>query len=120
MAGPRICRNLTSVKKDKLAGGVFTKGSNTPTPFLAISHAQTPALAQALSLTQALAFAPGLSDMYTNIDLQKIIHLAQELFIKGQEHGQLQANSTPRDCPLNAKIPNLYYGSLHMECYYFC
>lgn len=42
---------------------------------------------------QAQTSAPtsGLSNMYTNVDLQKPVELALQLFVKGQEHDK--ANS---------------------------
>ena len=58
--------------------------------------------------------------MCTDVDLQRATRLALESFVKGQEHGQLQANSAPRDRPLKARNPDLYYGSSHIERYYFC
>ena len=46
--------------------------------------------------------------------------LALELFVKGQEHGQLQANSASCEQPLKAWFPDLYYGNFHLDCYCFC
>ena len=99
MAGPGICRNPLRGNKDELAGGVPTDVSGTLVP--------TPAVSQASTL--ASASAPGPSERYTDEDLQRAIKLALELFVKGQEHGQLQANSTPCEQPLKAWFPDLYY-----------
>ena len=110
MAGPRTRHNPTPVGEDELAGGVSTEGSNTFTS----SPAQTPAPAPA----QAPAPSPGPPGMYINVDLQRTTRLVLELFVKGQKHGQ--ANSAPRKRALQARNPDIYYGNLHMECYYFC
>ena len=101
MAGPRTCRN---------ACGAPTNGSNTPEPIPAVSR--TP--------TSALVSASGLPWRYTDEDLQRATKLALELFVKGQEHGQLQANSAPREQPLKTWFPDLYYRNLHLDCYCFC
>ena len=105
MAGPRICHN---------AGGTLIDNSGTPVPTPAVSRPPTRASAQ----TPASAPVPGPPGRYTDVDLQRAIKLALELFVKGQLHGQ--ANSAPRDRALKAQNLNFYYGSLDMECYYFC
>lgn len=106
--------NLALVGEDKFAEDVTTKDSNTPTLSLAISCPQTPASAQ------VPIFAPSLPGMYTNINLQKATRLALELFIKGQEYGQFQANSPSFNCLFKARNPKLYYDSTPIEYYYFC
>ena len=53
-------------------------------------------------------------------DLQKATKLALELFVKGQEYGQLQASSVLRKQPLKARFPDLYYRNSHLDCYRFC
>ena len=98
MAGPRTRRN---------AGGAPTDDSGTPEPTPAVSR------------TPAPASVPGPPGRYTDEDLQRATKLAIESFVKGQEHGQLQASTAPRDRPLKARNPDLYYESSHMECYYF-
>ena len=110
MAGPRTRRNPPPAGEDGLAGGAPSEGSGTPTPTPAASRVPTPAPAS----------APGPPGKYTDEDLQRATKLALESFVRGQEHGQLQANSVPRDRPLKARNPDLYYGHSHMECYYFC
>lgn len=86
MTGLYICRNLTLVKKDELAGDILSKSNNTFTPFLAIFLAQTSVFAQTPVLTLSLL------GMYTNVNPQKATRLTQELFVKGQKHNK--ANST--------------------------
>ena len=92
------------------AGGAPTNGSGTPEPTPAVSCAPIP----------APAFGPGPPGRYTNKDLQKATKLVLELFVKGQEYGQFQANSAPREQPLKARFPDLYYRNLHLDCYCFC
>ena len=123
MAGPRICRsprrNSPSSRKDELARGspgALTKDSNIPTPFPAISQAQTP------TFTPAPAPAP-LNSTYTNVDLQKAVKLALELFIQSQAYAQGLASTGQNkalDRSLKVKKLDLYYRGLHTECYYFC
>ena len=110
MAGLRTCRNFPPSNKDELAGGAPTNVSGTLVP--------TPAVSQAPTL--ASAFAPGPPGRYTDEDLQRATKLALESFVKGQEHGQLQANSASREQPLKARFPDLYYGNSHLNCYRFC
>ena len=111
MAGPRTCRN---------ASGAPTDDSGTPKPTPAVSRVSTPAPAQAPAFTSAPASVPGPPGRYTDEDLQKATKLALELFVKGQEYGQLQASSAPREQPLKARFPDLYYGNSHLDCYRFC
>ena len=72
MAGPHTRRN---------AGGAPTNDSGTPVPYPVVSRAPTPA--------SATASVPGPPGRYTDEDLQRTTKLALELFVKGQEHGQL-------------------------------
>ena len=119
MAGSRTRRN---------ANGAPTNDSGTRKPTSAVSCTPTSAPAQALApaqapaLTPALAFASvsGQPERYTDKDLQRATKLALELFVKGQEHGQLQANSASRKQPLKARFPDLYYRNSHLDCYRFC
>ena len=112
MAGPRTWRNAPPAGNDELAGRAPSKGSGIPTPTPAASRAPIPAPASASAL--------GPPGKYTDEDLQRATKLVLELFLLGQEHGQLQANSAPRDKPLKARNSDLYYRHSHMECYYFC
>ena len=100
MVGPHtcwsLCRNPLSSSENKLAEdlpGAPNKGSNTPTLFLPVSWAQTPA--EALALTSALS-----RGTYTDVNLQKATKLALELFIRGQAHAQVLA-SAARDKALD-------------------
>ena len=87
MAGPRTHRN---------ASGAPTNNSNTSVSTPAISCTLTPAPAQTFVPAQAPTPAPtSASDppgKYTDEDLQRATKLALELFVKGQEDGQFQAN----------------------------
>ena len=112
MAGPRTYCNLLFSGKDKLTGAL-TKGNSTS----AVSCAPTFALAQTHASTPTPASTPGLLGRYTDKDLQKAIKLAIELFVKGQEYHQLQANSAPCELLFKARFPDLYYGNLHLNCY---
>ena len=115
MAGPRTRRNPPLGGEDELAGAP-TEGNSTPSPSPVVSQAQTPAPAQAPAPTPA----PGPPGRYTDEDLQRATKLALESFVKGQEHGQLEANSALREQPLKARFSDLYYGNSHLDCYRFC
>ena len=120
MAGPRTRRNT---------GGALTDSSGTFVPTPTVSRAFTSALVQTPILTKVFApiqapfstLAPAsalsLPRRYINKDLQRAIKLALELFVKGQEYGQLQANSTPCKQLLKAWFPDLYYKNSHLNCY---
>ena len=112
MARPRTRRNSPPAGKDELVEEAPSEGNGTPTSTPAASRAPTPALAP--------ASAPGPPGKYTDEDLQRASKLALESFVQGQEHRQLQANSTLCDRPPKAKNPDFYYGHSHIECYYFC
>ena len=102
MAGPYICRN---------ADGAPTNDSGTTVPTFAVScglivtPAQTSTLTEAPAPTQALAHTPasapvsvpGPPGRYTDEDLQRVINLALKLFLKNQEHGQLQPSFKTKD-----------------------
>ena len=93
MAGPRTCYN---------AGGAPTNGSGTSEPTFAVFCVPTPTPTQAPTPTPAPASALGSPKRYMDKDLQRTTKLVLELFVKGQEHGQLQANSAPCKQPLKA------------------
>ena len=101
MVGPCTCCNT---------GGALTDDSGILVPTLVVSHAPTPALASALSL-------PG---RYTNKDLQRATKLVLELFVKDQEHSQLQPNSAPYKQLVKVWFSELYYENSHLDCYHFC
>ena len=117
MARPCTRRNASgALTNDNGTSESISAVSHTPTP----APAQIPALAHAPTPTPAPASAPGLPGRYTDEDLQRVTKLALELFVKGQEHGQLQANSAPCEQPLKARFPDLYYRNSHLDCYRFC
>ena len=115
MAGLRTRRNPPLGGKNEFAGAP-NKRNSTPVVFCA----PIPAPAQAPASTSAPASAPGLLGRYMDKNLQRATKLALELFVKGQGHGQLQANAAPHEQPLKAWFPNLYYGNSHLDCYCFC
>ena len=101
MVGPRTGRN---------ASRALISSSGTPKPTPAVSHAPTSALVSAL----------GSLGRYTDKDLQRATKLALKLFVKGQKHGQLQANFVSCKQPLKARFLDLYYKNSHLDCYHFC
>ena len=67
------------------AGGAPTADSGISEPIPAVSRTPTP------------ASALGPPRRYTDEDLQRATKLALKSFIKGQEHGQLQASSVSHE-----------------------
>ena len=116
MAGLRTCHKLPPAGKGELAGRGPNKSSGTPFPSLAASCVPIPMPAQA---SEALAPTPGQPGRYTNEDLQSATKLAVKSFVNGQEYGQLQISTTPREQPLKAWFLDLYYGNSHLDCYCF-
>ena len=103
MVGLRTCRsprrNPPLGGEDELTGGppgAPTKSSHTPTHSPTVSWAPTPAL------------------------------LSTDKLFKQFMRAYLESNQGPsqpleeREQPLKAKIPDVYYGKLHMDCYHFC
>ena len=74
------------------AGGAFTNNSAIFVLTSAVSYTSTSALAP--------TSVPGPPEKYMYKNLKKAIKLALELFVKGQEHRQLQANTAPCEQPL--------------------
>ena len=54
--------------------------------------------------------------MYTADDLQRVTKLHMEAFTQAQA----RCLERPREQPLKSRLPELYYGELHTECYHFC
>ena len=71
----------------------------TPAP----SHASAPAPVE-----------PILALKYSKADLMRILKIFSET--KGQE----PKAEVPRERPLKAKVPDVYFGKSHMDCYHFC
>ena len=102
-----FCHNPLPNGEDKLAEGlpgVFTKSSNTPTPSPTVFWAPTPAFA--LAPTPAL---PSINKLFKQ-------------FMKAYLETNQRPNQPPAECkrPLKSKVPDVYYGKLHMDCYHFC
>ena len=78
---------------------------DTPAP----SHVSTPSRASALALVE-----PTLALKYSEADLMRILKIFSET--KDQEP---QAE-IPCERPLKAKVPDVYFGKSHIDCYHFC
>ena len=76
--------------------------------------------------TLAPAPSPALTKLvakYTDADLQKATKLALELSVQGQQQAQSQMAPPPlepQERLLKAQFPDLYYGTSHIDCYWFC
>ena len=92
MAGPRTRSNAGRAPINNIGTLIPTPAvSCTPTctPAWTFVLAEASALAQAFTTTPAptSAFVLGLSGIYTDEDLQRVIKLTLELFVEGQKHG---------------------------------
>ena len=119
MAGLYTRCNLFLGGKNKIRGA-STKGNSTFSPSLVVFYTPIFTLTQAFGYTFFFTFVLGLLERYTDKNLLTTIKLALEYFIKGQEHGQLQASSAPCKHSLKTWFPDLYYKNLYLNCYWFC
>ena len=101
MAGPCSCRsprrNPPPDGEDEGGPpGAPTEGSHTPTHSPAVSRAPTPA-------------PPSNDELFKR-------------FMKAYLESNQGPNQPPeeRERPLKAKVPDVYYGKSHMDCYHFC
>ena len=113
------CWNPLPAGKDKLAGaapGAPTNENGTLSHTPAVLPIPAPAPAPPLALTKLVA-------KYTDANLQLATKLALELFVQGQQKGQSQIAPPAlelQEKPFKAWFADLYYGNLHMNCYWFC
>ena len=113
MAGPRTrCRprqNPPPTGEGELAGGAHgapgasTNDSGTPTP---TSHAPT----------LAPAPTPGSAPASTD----ELFKQFMQAYLKALTQPPAQSHAKPREQPLEARPPDLYYGKSYMEYFHFC
>ena len=112
MARPCACRSpcqkFLITGKDDPAGAAPTDGSETSIPTSALSQTSTP----------ALVFTPAVVPNPDNKLFKQFIKTYLEAQTPAQTAAEMDAE--PRERPLKAWLPNLYYGDLHIECYQFC
>ena len=103
IAGPHtchsLCHNPPSGGDDELARdlpGTSTKGNNTPTHSPVVSWASTS--------------TPSSTD--------ELFKQFMKAYLKSNQRPSLPPEERKR--PLKAKVPNVYYDKLHMDCYHFC
>ena len=110
MVWPRICRsscwNPPPAGKDELAGTSPIKSSGIPIPTPVMLHAST----------SAPATAPIVASSLEN----KLFKQFKKAYLEAQITGQTKINLKPRKQLPEAWFLDLYYGNLHMECYWFC
>ena len=100
------CRNSFLTGEDRFAGAAPTEGSGTPTPTPVLSRAPTPAPATASAVTPSLD--------------NKLFKQFMKAYLEAQMPGRIVVDSEACKQPLKAWFPDLYYGNLHMDCYWFC
>ena len=105
VVGPDFCSHKVAISTSPASGsdsksdelGALEK--DTPVP----SHAGTPALTES---TLALK--------YSEADLMRIL----KIFSKTKS--QKPKAKVLRERPLKAKVPDIYFGKSHIDCYHFC
>ena len=94
-------------KSDKL--GALEKGTSAP------SYASTPNQVSASSQASTpTPVKPTLALKYSEVNLMRILKIF--LGTKGQE----PKAKVPRKQLLKAKVPDIYFGKSHIDCYHFC
>ena len=112
MARPRIrCsprQNLLPTGKDGPAGAASTEGSGTFTPTPAVSQALTP--------------APVVTPAVVPNSDNELFKQFMKAYLEAQTPAQTGAEMDAEPCerPLKVRLLDLYYGDLHIECYWFC
>lgn len=109
--------------EDELAGGAPTDGSGTPAPTPAVSRAPTPDPAPTQG--PAPVPAPGTAPMVAPTSHKELCQQLMKTYaatVKLSEQNQTTENQDtgPRERPLKARFPDLYFGNSHMDCYRFC
>ena len=120
MARPPACRsphqNPPPTGKNKPASLAPTKGSDTYTPFPAVSHTLTPAPPAACVLAPTTVNS---TVRYSDADLQRIFRTVLETRPSVFAPQPLVFPDSLSKRPLKARFPELYCGKTHMECYNF-
>ena len=100
MAGPRTCRSPCrnsppGGEDERGLSGVLIKGNNIPTNFPAVFRAPTPT-------------PPSTNELFKQ-------------FMKAYLESNQESSQLPEERKrlFKTKVPDLYYGKLHMDCYHF-
>ena len=116
------CQNLHN-GKDELAGKTPTKSNNRCTPAPAAIYASTPAVALVVAPLVASSSANSSVVGYLKDDLQQIFRTVLDfkplapvpaLVVAAAPHYE-----SPRERPLKAWFPDIYWDKTHLKCYNF-
>ena len=115
-------RNPPPTGEDELAGAAQgpapTEGSDTSTPAPAASRVPTPTPPPDAPVA-APSSAPALAATAPSLD-NELFKQFMKAYLEAQVPGRTEVDPEPREQPLKARFPDLYYGNLHMDCYQFC
>ena len=113
--GARSCKAADFAPPASRSDSKFDELRATKKGTPASSHVSAYSHASALSYASAPALVePNLALKYSKADLMRILKIFLET--KGQE----PKAEVPYEQPLKAKVPDVYFGKLQMDCYYFC
>ena len=107
--------------KDELTGGTPTKGNDPCTPAPAASRASTPAVAPVVAPFAASSPSDSSVVRYLEDDLQQILRIV----LDSRPLAPISAPATashyedPRERPLKAWFPDIYWDKTHLEYYNF-
>ena len=107
--------------KDELAGGTPTEGSDRRTPAPAASRAPTPAVAPIVAPLAASGPADSSVIRYSEDDFQRILRIVLDSrpFASVLAPAAAPHYEGPRERPLKAWFPDIYWSKTHLECYNF-
>ena len=115
-----LCQNPHD-GKNELGGGTPTKGSNRHTLAPTATRAPTPVAALVIALLAASGFADSSVVRYLEDDLQRILRIVLDSRPLAPVPAPAAAlhYEGPRERPLKAWFPDIYWGKTHLECYNF-
>ena len=117
------CQNPLFDSEDQLTGGTPTKGSDRCTLALAVTCVFTFAVASVVALFAASGSADSSIIRYSGDDLQRILRTVLDFKLPASVPAPVVTAAPhykgPRERPLKAWFPDIYWGKTHLKCYNF-
>ena len=109
--------------KNKLTGGTPNKGKDRRTPTPAVTRALTPAATPVVAPLAASGSADSSIIRYLEDDLQPILMTVLNSRPPAPVPAHVVAAAlhakSPHERSLKARLPDIYWGETHLECYNF-